>query len=105
MEDSIGPKFPAGSMVHVRPLIDGDDSDMPFCGWVGRVAEVQEDTCITCLVRWSPETLASVSPFFKDGWNFTETWLDEDDLEQDDGGLRTGEQPADTAFSGDSGED
>ena len=106
MQDSHGPKFPVGSVVHVRRgLTDFDYPNMPFGGWVGRVVEVQEDTCTTCLVRWSPETIAVVSRFFDHRWDFTETWLDEDDLEHDDGTLMPVEQPTGTLFSGADRED
>ncbi len=102
MQDSNGPKFPVGSVVHVRRgLKDFDCPNMPFGGWVGRVIDVQEDACTTCLVRWSPETIAAVSPLFKHRWDFTETWLDEDDLEHDDGKPMSVERPTGTLFSGD----
>lgn len=86
MQDSNRPKFPVGSVVHVRwEVADFDYPDIPFGGWVGRVIEVQEDACTTCLVRWTPETLAAVSLLVKHRYDCTETWLDEDDLEPDDG--------------------
>ena len=93
MRDSTGPKFPVGTAVHVRPgRTDCDYPDTPFDGWVGQVVEVQEDACTLCLVRWNPETFAAVSPFFKDRWDFTEIWLDEDDLEREGGTLTSDEQ-------------
>ena len=106
MQDSNGSKFPLGTMVHVRRgVTDLDYPEMPFGGWVGRVIEVQKDACTTCLVRWSPETVAAASPIFKHRRDFTETWLDEDDLENDDGTLLPVEQPTATPFSGDERED
>jgi hypothetical protein len=101
MQDSNGPKFPVGSVVHVRQMAkDCDYPDMPFGGWVGRVIEIQEDVLTTCLVRWNPETVAAVSPLFIQRWNFRETWLDEDDLERDDGELMPVEQSTLALFSG-----
>lgn len=100
MQDLNRPKFPAGSAVHVRRgAADCDDPVLPFGGWVGRVVEVQEDACTMCLVRWSPETLAAVSPVFKGRWDFTETWLDEDDLESDEGKPAPLEEPTATLVS------
>jgi hypothetical protein len=79
---------------------------MPFSGWVGRVIEVQKDICTTCLVRWNQETLDVISPLFEHsraavGIDFRETWLDEDDMEHDDGNPIPVEQPIDTPQSGD----
>jgi hypothetical protein len=106
MQDLNGPKFPVGTVVHVRP--GGTDygcPDRPFGGWVGQVIEVEEDACTNCLVRWNPETLAFISSLFEHRWDFTETWLDEDDLEHDDGKLISEEPPTGTLFSGDERED
>jgi hypothetical protein len=106
MQESNGPKFLVGSMVRVRrSTTDVDYPDMPFGGWVGRVIEVQEDVCTTCLVRWNQETLAALSPLFEHrceegGMDFRETWLDEDDLECDDGNQVPVEQPTGTPRSG-----
>jgi hypothetical protein len=107
MNHGSGPKFPVGSIVRVRRNRTGvGGTDTPFGGWVGRVIEVQEDVCTTCLVRWNPETLAAISSFFGDccqagGMGFSETWLDEDDMERDDGHPMPVEQPAGTPRRGD----
>jgi len=61
--------------------------------------EVQEDVCTTCLIRWSQGTIAPTSPFFDHRCDFTETWLDEDDLEYDDGKLMSVEHPTGTPRS------
>ena len=106
MQESNGPKFPVGSIVRVkRSMTDVGCPDRPFGGWVGRVIEVQEDVCTTCLVRWNQETLAAISPLFQhrcegDGMGLRETWLDEDDIEHDDGKRTPVEQPTDTPCSG-----
>ena len=107
IESGSGPKFPVGSIVRVRrSRTDVDCPDTPFGGWVGRVIEVQEDVCTTCLVRWNQETLAAISPFFghrckAGGMGFRETWLDEDDMEHDDGNPMPVEQPTGTPRWGD----
>jgi hypothetical protein len=111
MQQSNGPKFPVGSIVRVRwSMTDVDYPYMPFGGWVGRVIEVQEDVCTTCLIRWNQDTCAAMSLLFEHrceggGMDFTETWLDEDDLEHDDGKLRSVEHPAVTLLSGDDREE
>jgi len=107
MQESNGPKFPVGSIVRVRRCrTDVCCPDVPFGGWVGRVIEVQEGACTTCLVRWNQETLAAISLFFEhrrggERMFFQETWLDEDDMEHDDGIPMPIEQPTGTPRSGD----
>ena len=107
MQESSGPKFPVGSIVRVRRCrTDVGYPDVPFGGWVGRVIEVREDICTTCLVRWNQETLAAIGSFFGHwckggGMGFRETWLDEDDMEHDDGNPMPVEQPTGTPRSGD----
>jgi hypothetical protein len=107
MQESSGPKFPVGSIVRVKgSKTEVGHPDSPFGGWVGRVIEVQEDVCTICLVRWNQETLTAVSPLFEhrcegSGMVFRETWLDEDDMEHDDGKRVPVEQPTGTPPSGD----
>ncbi len=99
MQESNGPKFPVGSIVRVRQnRTDVGYPDRPFAGWVGRVIEVQEGVCTTCLVRWNQQTLAANSPpsghwCEGDGMGLRETWLDEDDIGHDDGNSIPVEQP------------
>ena len=55
--------------------------------------------CTTCLVQWNQETLTAISQLFGHRWkgarlHFRETWLDEDDMEHDDGNPMSVEQPA-----------
>ncbi len=107
MQESSGPKFPVGSIVRVRRCrTDVGHLDRPFGGWVGRVIEVHEDICTTCLVQWNQETLTAISQLFGHRWkgarlHFRETWLDEDDMEHDDGNPMSVEQPAGAPCSGD----
>ncbi len=85
------PKFTAQDHVRVkRGVTDFDYADMPLGGWTGIVVEVEHGGCTTCLVRWSHATLAAIAPFYQercrqDGIDSKEKWLDEDDLERDDG--------------------
>lgn len=107
MQESNRPKFPVGSVVRVRNRTEVGIPDRPFGGWVGRVIKVQqEDICTTCLVRWSQETLDAISLLFShrcegDGLGFKETWLDEDDMEHDDGKRMPVELPTGTPCLGD----
>ena len=107
MQESNGPKFPVGSIVRVkRSRTDIGHPDVPFGGWVGRVIEVQEDVCTTCLVRWNQETLVAIGLLFEHRYKgermyFRETWLDEDDMENDDGDAMPVEQPIATPHSDD----
>jgi len=107
MQKSNEPQFPVGSIVRVRRIkTDVGYPDSPFGGWVGRVIEVQKDVCTTCLVRWSQETLAAIIPLSGhqcegDGMGFRETWLDEDDIEHNDGNPVRVEQPTGTPCLGD----
>ena len=107
MQELNGPKFPVGSIVRVRRCrTDAGYPDVPFGGWVGRVIEVQEDVCTTCLVRWNQETLVAISLLFGHRCEgrrrcFRETWLDEDDMEHADGNPMPVEQPTGTPCSDD----
>ncbi len=107
VQESRGPKFPVGCIVRVKwGMTDVGHPDKPFGGWVGRVIEVQEDICTSCLVRWNQQTLDVISPLFEHsraagGMDFRETWLDEDDMEHDDGKPMPVEQPVSTPQSGD----
>ncbi|MCS7469125.1 hypothetical protein NZK35_20930 [Stieleria sp. ICT_E10.1] len=75
---------------------DQDYPDIPIGGWAGSIVEVADDGIYT--VRWSDETLASIHPVFKqrcekDGLEFDRYWLDESDLELDNGDPLDIEQP------------
>ena len=56
--------FQIGDKVRVKHgVMDSDYPDMPFGGWAGTIAEVDDNGFYT--VRWSDETLASIHPVFK----------------------------------------
>lgn len=92
-------KFTVGDRVRVKQgVTDFDYADMPLGGWAGVVAEIDQSTCTTCLVRWSPETLAMIGRLYvdrcrEDGIDFHEKWLDVDELVHEPGGAVWMEQP------------
>lgn len=92
-------KFVVGDKVRVRPgVTDPDFSDLSLGGWAGTIAEADERSPVTYLVRWSKETLAQIHPIHRkrserDGLDLTQMWLGEEDLEPDTGGEVAVEQP------------
>jgi hypothetical protein len=84
-------KFAVNDHVRVkRGVTDFDYADMPLGGWAGIVIEIERGDCTTCLVCWSEVTLAAIAPFYQercpqDGIDSEEKWLEEGDLERDDG--------------------
>jgi hypothetical protein len=93
-------KFVRGDAVRVRSgVTDPDFPDFPLDGWAGKITEVEEGTSPFCLIRWSQETLKNMHPVYRkrcdrDGLDFEEMWLGEDDLEADAGGPVIVQQPA-----------
>jgi hypothetical protein len=91
MSDSQQPTFAVNEHVRVkRGVTDFDYADMPLGGWAGIVIQVEEGGCTACLVHWNGETLAAITSFYRqrcqqDGIDYTEKWLDQDDLEIDRG--------------------
>ena len=70
---------------------DPDYDDLTIGGWAGTIAEVQNGTPPTFLVRWSKQTLKKQSSIYRkrcerDGFDSNEMWLVEGDLELDTGG-------------------
>jgi uncharacterized protein YodC (DUF2158 family) len=92
------PKFKVGDKVRVKPgIMDVNYPDLPIGGWAGIVSEVHDDDGMYT-VRWSKETLAAMHPVYKkrcerDGFEFEEYWLNEEDVEPDPGGPLSVEQP------------
>ena len=89
-----------GDPVRVRSgVTDPDFPDIPLGGWAGKITEVEENNLPLCLIRWSQETLKNMHPVYRkrcdrDGLDFEEMWLGEDDLEPDAGGPVIVQQPA-----------
>ena len=77
-------KFNVGDLVRVKHgITDVDYPDIPMGGWVGRVSATGN---YTHLVRWIVETLENVHPVYRkrcerDGNDFSEYWVGENDLE------------------------
>jgi len=77
---------------------DPDYDDLTIGGWAGIIAEVQNGTPPTLLVRWSEQTLKKQSSIYlkrceRDGFDSNEMWLVEGDLEPDVDGPITIEPP------------
>jgi hypothetical protein len=95
------PRFRVGDKVRVRKgIADPDFPDIPLGGWVGTIKEVEseERRALYC-IAWSQETLASIHPVFRkrcerDGLDYEQTYLAEDDLEPYGGEALSIEQPA-----------
>jgi len=93
-------RFRGGDQVRVaRGVRDPDYPDIPMGGWIGHVKEVDSDSrqCFY-LIAWTRETLAAIDTVFRkrcerDGLEYEETWLTEDDIEAHDGGALLVEQP------------
>ncbi len=95
------PRFHVGDMVRVRRgTSDPDYPDIPMGGWVGTIKEVEtERGPAHYCVAWSRDTLASIHPVFRkrcerDGLDYEQTYLAEDDLEAQGGEAVPVEQPA-----------
>jgi Calcium binding len=92
-------RFALGNTAQVRSgVTDPDFPDIPLGGWVGRITEVEEGQPPLYLVRWRQDTLKNIHPVYRkrcerDGLDFEEMWLGEDDLEPDRGGRVVLEQP------------
>jgi hypothetical protein len=92
-------KFAVGDPVRVRSgVTDPDFPDIPLGGWAGKITEVEKGNLPLCLIRWSQETLKNMHPVYRkrcdrDGLDFEEMWLGEDDLEPDAGGPVIVQQP------------
>jgi len=95
-----GPRFSLGDMVRVRHgTCDPDYPDIPMGGWIGQINEVEAGNgpAHYC-VAWSRDTLAGIHPVFRkrcerDGLDYEQTYLAEDDLEPDGEEAVSVEQP------------
>jgi len=99
-EPSGGPGFQVGDTVRVkRGVRDPDYPDIPMGGWVGTVKEVEcGKRWSSCRITWNRDTLAAIHPVFRrrcerDGLEYEETYLAEEDLEPYDGEPLSIEQP------------
>ncbi len=93
------PRFNVGDKVRVSSGVsDPDYDDLTIGGWAGTIAEAQNGTPPTLLVRWSRQTLKKQSSIYRkrcerDGFDSNEMWLLVGDLEPDIGGPITIERP------------
>jgi hypothetical protein len=97
---SVSCRFNPGDEVRVKQGVrDPDFSDIPLGGWAGTVKEVHHaEGETTLLISWNRATLGGMHPIYKkrcerDGLELESMWLDDEDLEPDDGGPVSIEQP------------
>ena len=92
------PKFSVGDAVRVKlGVTDPDFPDIPFGGWAGTIAEVEEDNP-PYLIQLNERTLQSIHPIYykrceRDGLEADQVWMLEEDLEPDVGDPVEIEQP------------
>lgn len=92
-------RFTLGCLVRVRSgTKDPDFPDIPIGGWAGKIIKVEAVNPPCYLIRWNQQTLASIPSVYRnrcerDGLDFEEMWLGDDDLEPDSGGAVILEQP------------
>ena len=92
-------KFSVDCLVRVRSGVKVPDfPDIPLGGWAGKIIKVEAGNPPCYLIRWNQQTLASMHPVYRsrcerDGLDFEEMQLGEDDLEPDSGGPVILEQP------------
>ncbi len=92
-------KIALGDAVRVCSGVTNPDfSDIPLGGWAGKITEVEAGSPPLYLIRWSQDTLRNMHPVYRkrcdrDGLDFEEMWLGEDDLEPDAGGPVIVQQP------------
>ena len=95
----LGPHFGVGDRVRVkRGVVDANYLDFPLGGWTGNVLAAAADSAGTCLVRWTPATLAAAHPAYhvrceRDSTDPETYRIAEDDLESDPNGPLSIEQP------------
>lgn len=86
-ESAMRPMFAVGTRVTVKVgVMDPDFPDLQLRDWTGTVSQVQKEGPTSYLIRWSPKTLESVHPAYRDYCRkedlaFDKMWLLEEDLE------------------------
>jgi hypothetical protein len=87
------PQFSVSDAVRVKPgVTDPDFPDIPFGGWAGTIAEIEDDKPRTYLylIQLNERTLKSIHPIYhkrceRDGLEASQVWMLEEDLEPDIG--------------------
>lgn len=94
------PQFGVGDAVRVKAgTQDPDFPDIPMGGWSGIIEEVDaRSATVTYLVEWNQRTLENQHPVYlkrceRDGLESGRCWLQEDDIERDEGKPLSIEQP------------
>lgn len=94
-------KFTLEMRVCVKPGIeDPDFPDIPLGGWSGTIAEIDERSLPPVyLIKWDQRTLEAMHPVYskrceRDDLEVDKMWLDEDDIEPDQGNAPPIELPA-----------
>jgi hypothetical protein len=93
-------RFSVGDKVRVRPgMTDPDWPDVPLGGWAGSVEEVNAAGApVTYLLKWSKETLRRMPRVARqrserEGLDVERMWLNEEELQPDDGSPLVIEKP------------
>ena len=84
---TFSPKFSLGDAVRVKlGVTDPDFPDIPFGGWAGTIAAVEDGDPRTYLVQLNERTLNRIHPIYqkrceRDGLEASQVWMLEEDLE------------------------
>ena len=85
------PAFSVGDAVRVKPgVTDPDFPDIPFGGWAGTIAEIEDVEPRAYLIQLNERTLKSIHPIYhkrceRDDLEASQVWMFEEDLEPDIG--------------------
>ncbi len=97
---SVRPHFEVGEKVRVKPGVAAPDyEDIPLGGWAGTITGIEQDEGqVVYEIEWDEKTLKSMHPVYRkrcerDDLELESMWLDDEDLEADDGTPVPIEQP------------
>ncbi len=97
---SAPPRFEIGARVRVKPGVAAPDyEDIPLGGWTGTITGIEQDEGqVVYEIEWDQKTLGGMHPVYRkrserDGLALESMWLDDEDLEADDGTPVPIEQP------------
>src|SRR5687767_11675627 len=99
-ERSVPPRFEDGAKVRVRHGVRAPDfPDIPLGGWTGTITGIEQgEGQVVYEIEWDTKTLGGMHPVYRkrcerDGLALESMWLDDEDLEADDGTPVPIEQP------------